>query len=89
MNVVKYIFKLSITENEVLQHLLIDEVRPFLHSELKFRKLFHYPPFFRLIRLELRAEKKMPMEQKAIQLAYALTQIKGIGNLGPRVSNFI
>ncbi len=70
-------------ENEVLQHLLIDEVRPFMHSELKFRKLFHYPPFFRLIRIELRAEKKMPMEQKAIQLAYALTQIKGIEILGP------
>lgn len=73
-------------ENDVLQYLLKDDVDAFLVNELQIRKLFHYPPFYRLIRIDIKSADRNLAEQKCLQLAKALSKLNKFEILGPELA---
>lgn len=55
-------------EHYVLQAAAQHDYRTFYRQELDYRRRLHYPPFTRLVRLELRGPKEQPIKQAAEQL---------------------
>lgn len=69
-------------DNTVLQALQKD-IRLFYDPELKMREQLHYPPFTRLIRIEVKDKKREFLENEAQVLRELLLPHFGAGLLGP------
>lgn len=69
-------------DSYVLQ-LLQKDYRLFYERELSIREICHYPPFTRLIRMELRHKNQMFLESQAVSLRNLLTPVFGGAMLGP------
>lgn len=65
--------------NDVMNH----DFKNFIERELLERKRFNFPPFVRLIRIELRHLKSETVDQAAIWLANRLSKFLGKRVLGP------
>lgn len=68
--------------NTVLQHLQGD-FGQFFDSEIRTRSALHYPPYSRLIRIELRHKNQSYLDSQAIELRNLLVEVFGDALLGP------
>jgi primosomal protein N' (replication factor Y) (superfamily II helicase) len=83
----KVIIQAFKTEHPVLGEIQQNDFKAFLERELQEREQFGYPPFARLIGIQLRHKKQPLLEQAANFFAEALrTQVTG-AVLGPAVPN--
>ena len=73
-------------KDEVLQKVLFNQVQSFIKEELEYRKVFLYPPYYRLIKIYLRSEKKHILNDCSELLAIYLRAIKNCEVLGPEMS---
>jgi primosomal protein N' (replication factor Y) len=69
-------------DHPVLQ-LLQQDFRLFYEQEVQFRQVLHYPPFTRLIQLELRHKDQLFLEQEVISFRKLLVEAFGNSFLGP------
>ena len=72
------------TANLVLQMVQHHDYASLYNHQIAERKMFNYPPFYRLIRLQLRHAKQQQVHLAAAELQTYLTRI-----FGPRVSGVI
>lgn len=70
-------------KHPVLQEVLRGDFRGFAERELKERHEFHYPPFYRLINIELRHKDPKVVHDAAAQFGKMLRQKLGERVLGP------
>ena len=73
-------------KDKVLQMVLHNQVHSFIKEELEYRKIFLYPPYYRLIKIYLRSEQKQILNDCAELLAIYLKAIKYCEVLGPEMS---
>lgn len=71
-------------EQPVLAWMLTHEYEGFLKEQVEERRSFHYPPFYRLIRITIRDKDKNKADQAAIILARKLAPKLGSALLGPQ-----
>ncbi|HQX43426.1 MAG TPA: primosomal protein N' [Saprospiraceae bacterium] len=75
------------TMHPVIQDVMNHDFTNFIERELLERKRFNFPPFVRLIRIELRHKKPDIADQAAIWLVNRLTKFLGKRVLGPSEPN--
>ena len=72
-------------EHPVLQDVLKSDYEGFLARELQERRLFRYPPFFRLIHVGIRHKEEQVAHEAAAWLAKPLRDFLGERVLGPSI----
>lgn len=70
-------------EHSVLYFVKMGGFKEFVNNELSLRKEFHYPPFYRLIRVVLKSRKLELAQKAAKKLAKGLVFEGGVETLGP------
>ncbi|MFO7868016.1 MAG: primosomal protein N' [Bacteroidales bacterium] len=70
-------------EHEIIQDILSHKTVPFIYKELKQRQLFNYPPFVRLIRVQIKHTNKDLTEKASHFFAQLLNWDDYIQILGP------
>ena len=65
------------TQNAVLQMVVKHDYQELYNHQIAEREMFHYPPFHRIIRLQLRHSDSVHVQAAAIQLQMHLTKIFG------------
>jgi primosomal protein N' (replication factor Y) len=70
-------------EHSVLYFVKMGGFKEFVNNELSLRKEFHYPPFYRLIRVVLKSRKLELAQEAAKKLAKGLVFEGGVETLGP------
>ena len=71
-------------EQEVLQYMVSHDYEGFMVNQLEERRSYHYPPFYRLIRVIVRDKDKDKADRAAITLARRLAPKLGRALLGPQ-----
>ena len=80
----KVIIQTANPQQMVLQRVLANDYESLYQTEIADRESFHYPPFFRLIRLTVKHESKTTCHQAAALLAEKLSERLGANRvLGP------
>ncbi|MBC7924015.1 MAG: primosomal protein N' [Ferruginibacter sp.] len=80
----KVIIQTANPQQMVLQRVLANDYESLYQTEIADRESFHYPPFFRLIRLTVKHESKTTGHQAAVRLAEKLGERLGQNRvLGP------
>ncbi|MCH8903805.1 MAG: primosomal protein N', partial [Bacteroidetes bacterium] len=79
----KVIIQTFDAKNPLLQMIMKNDYEAFYKGEINQRKLFKYPPFYRLIKFSIKHETKFKTEQAANHLAALLKKIGKIEMLGP------
>lgn len=81
-------------EHQIIRQVIDSDYTAMYKNELIDRRNFHYPPFYRLIRLNIRHRDQKLLAAAALQLALQLKQGFGSRILGPeepsisRIRNF-
>lgn len=70
-------------KHPVLQEVLRGDFQTFIRRELAERETFHYPPFYRLIHLEIRHKDARMAQEAAVFFAKTLQETLGARVLGP------
>ena len=70
-------------DHVVIQQVVNNDSDSLYLNELLERRNFHYPPYFRLIRLTLKHRQRSTVQQAARQFASSLKQVFGNRILGP------
>ena len=71
------------TDHPILGHITMGKYESFIQNELDERKQFEYPPFSRLIQLQVRHKKREIAQEAARFIVQSLTQLRVDGVLGP------
>ena len=66
-----------------IQHVLNGNYEAFLQEEMEERKLFHYPPYYRMLELRLRHRDRKVLYHAARTLGQVLKKVFGQALLGP------
>ncbi len=74
-------------KHPVLQEVLLGDFRGFADRELKERHEFHYPPFYRLIAIQLRHKDPKVVHEAAAEFGKMLRRSLGDRVLGPVLPN--
>lgn len=70
-------------EHSIFGYLLKNDYQGFYHTEIKERKTYRYPPYYRIVRLVLRDKKKEKLQQGARLLVNRLQRHFSQRVLGP------
>ncbi len=90
----KVIIQTATPDHSILHQVLDNNYQLFLKEELLERKNFHYPPFYRMIRITLKHTQPQRVHAAAHHLAKSLKKTFGDRILGPekpliaRISNY-
>jgi len=80
----KVIIQTSEPEHPLFAKIIKNNYQAFYQEELQERRKYHYPPFYRLIKLTVKEPNKTTAEEAANYLAHSLVKILGkIRILGP------
>jgi primosomal protein N' (replication factor Y) len=72
-------------DHPILRFVKMSAFEDFIVRELKLRKEFHYPPFYRMIRLVLKSRRSDVLDQACRKLADKLKFAEPIEMLGPEI----
>src|SRR5690606_28476964 len=74
----RVLFQTYNPDHPVVKSLLIgDDDTPFYNRELEERKIFHFPPYYRLVKVTFRNKNRSKNARVAQELYYALQSIFG------------
>ena len=79
----KVIIQTSNPDHPIIRDVVNHDFIHMYQSQLKERKSFHYPPFYRLIIIEIKHYDKHKVEQSADELAKNLRDVLGKRIIGP------
>lgn len=79
----KVIIQTNDPKNQIIKHIIENDFNTFFREQLADRKRFYYPPYFRLIRIDLRHRDKQTLNTASRQLSEMLRAIFGNRILGP------
>ncbi len=77
------IIQTSDVRHHIIKQVVHNDFRAMFSEQLKERDTFHYPPYFRLIRISIKHKKREVMNTAAKMLATGLRTIEGIDIIGP------
>ena len=79
----KVIIQTADPQNEIFPLLIAHDDEGFAEKETQFRQLFHYPPFIRMITIEMRHKEEGVVQSAAQGMADQLRKINKLQILGP------
>ena len=68
----------------IIDHLIDQDYTNFFRWEIEERRKYEYPPFYRLIKIQLKHKEQLVVEKASAELADRLKQTLGPRILGPR-----
>ncbi len=79
------ILQTSSPNHTIIEQTIANNFEQMYETQCEERKLFHYPPFFRLIKITLRHKDPKVVEKASRKLAEALHSIMGNRVIGPNI----
>ena len=79
----KVVVQTTQPEHQLLHLIQNQDYQSMMNNQLNERKLFKYPPFYRLIKIIIKHKKSETVDRAALQLAEELRKIKELIVLGP------
>ncbi len=80
----KVVIQTSTPENIILQQVVQNNYRAFFDIQLEERRVFKYPPYYRIIGITLKHQQRETVQKAARILAEGLRQVFGEAVLGPQ-----
>ena len=79
----KVVIQTSQPEHPLFNFILSQDYNPLFHAQMEERKLFKYPPFFRLIKIVVKHKNQHTSDRAAVQLKQFLDKNPKLILLGP------